>query len=135
MPRQTGTEDVARRPAVPDAASEKGEPNVQKILCHEGVQDSIDVPDMKVVPDVQDVPDVPNMQDSIDVPGTTAYNIFNTNSPEEGQTKKIAMPATTSGERGAGGITKCAPTCVTGNFATFAKATASSSQRQRCPFI
>jgi hypothetical protein len=71
VPRQTGTEDVARRPAVPDTASEKGEPKVQKILCHEGVQDSIDVPDVKVVPNVQDVPDVqdvPNVQDSIDVP-------------------------------------------------------------------
>jgi hypothetical protein len=45
-PRQTGTEDIARRPAVPDAASEKGEPDVQKILCHKGVQNSIDVPDV-----------------------------------------------------------------------------------------
>jgi hypothetical protein len=100
MPRQTGAEDVARRPAVPDAASEKGEPKVQKILC----QDSINVPDVKVVPDVQDMPnvqdsiDVPNVkvvpdvqnvpyvQDSIDMPETAAHNISNTNSPGDGQT-------------------------------------------------
>jgi hypothetical protein len=116
-------------------------PDVQDVP---NVQDSIDVPGMKVVSNVQNVPgvqDVPNVQDSIDVPGTTAHNIFNTKSPEDGliadksKTKKIAMPATTSGERGAGGITKCAPTCVTGNFATCTKATTSSSQRQRYPFI
>jgi hypothetical protein len=55
---------------------------------------------------------------------------INTNSPEDGQTdrmadksetKKMAMPAITSKERGAGGIAKCAPTYVPGNFATFAK--------------
>ena len=99
VPRQTGTEDVARRPAVPDAASVKGEPNMQdRTYTH-----------------------------SIDVPGAAANNNFNTTSPKDGQTncmadksetKKIAMPAITSEERGAGGITKCAPTCVPGNFAT-----------------
>jgi hypothetical protein len=46
---QTGIKDVARRPAVPTAASEKGEPNVQEILCQEDVKDRtythiIDVP-------------------------------------------------------------------------------------------
>jgi hypothetical protein len=75
MQRQTGFGDVAKKPAAPNAASEKGEPNTQKTLCHEGVQDCIDVPDVKVVPNVQDVAnvqDVPNVQDSIDVPDVKA---------------------------------------------------------------
>ena len=52
---------------------------MKKILCHEGVQDSIDVPDAKGVPDVKDVPGAaalkkgePNVREilcSIDVPG------------------------------------------------------------------
>ena len=65
LPSQMRTEDVARRPAVPDAASVKGEPDVQEILCHEGVQDSIDVPG-------------------------AAANKSNTNSPEDGQTNRMA---------------------------------------------
>jgi hypothetical protein len=82
VPSQTGSEDIARRPAVPNAASVKGEPNVK---------------------------DVPDAQDSIDVPGTTANYNFNTKSPEDGQTnrmadksetKKIAMPAIREGGRG-----------------------------------
>jgi hypothetical protein len=94
---------------VPDAASDKGEPNMQEILCQEGVKDR-------------------TYTHSIDVPGAVANDNVNTNSPEDGQTNcmadktktnKIAMTATTSEERG--GITKCAPTCVPGNFAKLAK--------------
>ena len=46
MPRQTVTEDVTMRPAVPNAASEKVEPDAQKIPCRESVHDSIQVPDV-----------------------------------------------------------------------------------------
>ena len=91
VPNQTGTEDGARRPAVPYAASVKGEPNVQEIPCQEDVKDR-------------------TYMHSIDVPGAVANNNFNTNSPEDGQTncmagktetRRIAMTAITLGERGA----------------------------------
>ena len=83
VPSQTGTKDVARRPAVPTAASEKGEPNVQEIPCQEDVKDR-------------------TYTHSIDVPGAVANNNFNTNSPEgKTETRRIAMTAITSGERGA----------------------------------
>jgi hypothetical protein len=96
---------------VPDAASEKGEPNLQESLCQ------------------VDVKNITNTH-IINVPGAVANNKFNTNSPEDGQTnykasttetKRIAMTASTSEERGTGGITKCAPTSVLGNFATLDK--------------
>jgi hypothetical protein len=77
---------LPRKPTVPNAASEKGEPNTQKTLCHEGVQTSIDVPDVKDVPNVQDSVDVPNVKAVPDVTRTTTHNIFNTKSPENGQT-------------------------------------------------
>jgi hypothetical protein len=102
---QTGTVDAAKGPAVPDAASEKGVP---------------------------------------DVAGTTTSNNFNANSPKDGQTsymtsmkepEKIAMTAFTSGEGRAGGITKCAPTCVCGNFATLAQLRLlPASDRAACSF-
>jgi hypothetical protein len=67
----TGTKDVARRPAKPTAASEKGEPNVQETPCKEDVKDR-------------------TYTHSIDVPGADANNNFNTNSPEDGQTNCMA---------------------------------------------
>jgi hypothetical protein len=85
MLSRMGTVDVDRRPAVPNATSEKGEPDVQKTSLH------------------GEVPDVPR---------TTTNNSFNTNSPKDGQTsymtsmkepEKIAMTAFTSGEGRAGG--------------------------------
>jgi hypothetical protein len=93
MLSQTGTVDVARRPAVPDAASKKGEPNVQEILCQEDMKDK-------------------TYMHIIDVPGAIANKNFNTYSPEDGQTyymasmtetERIAMTAFTSDERKAGG--------------------------------
>jgi hypothetical protein len=90
-------------PAAPNAASEKGEPDVQNSInvpdlkVVPNMQTSIDVPDVKVVPNVQDVP---NMQESIEVPDvkavpgvqdvpavlrTAAHHIFNTKSPKDGQ--------------------------------------------------
>jgi hypothetical protein len=90
VPSQTGTKDAAGRPAVPDTASVKGEPNVQENLCQEDMQDR-------------------TYTHSIDVPGAVSNDNFNTNSPKDGQTNcradktKIAMTATTSEERGARG--------------------------------
>ena len=56
VPRDTGTEDVAKRAAVPKAASEKGEHYVKNKIDVHNVKDSIDVPNLKDVPDVPDVP-------------------------------------------------------------------------------
>jgi hypothetical protein len=93
VPSQTGAKDVAKRPAMPTAALEKGEPNVQEIPCQEDVKDR-------------------TYTYSIDVPGAVADNKSNNNSPEDGQTnrmagktetKRLAMTAITSEERGAGG--------------------------------
>ena len=39
VPRQTGTVAIARRPSVPNTASEKEEPNVQETLCQEDMRD------------------------------------------------------------------------------------------------
>jgi hypothetical protein len=81
---QTEKVDAARRPAMPDAASEKGKLDVQETLCHEGM------------------PNVPN----------ATNNNFNANCPEDGQAylsaslkepKRIAMAAFTSREGRAGG--------------------------------
>ena len=91
------------KPAAPNAASEKGEPNTQKTLCHEGVQDDAIVPGVQDVPNVQysivvpvnkpylettaaprnitiDSPLNKNSIDVQDVPRTNAHNIFNTKS-------------------------------------------------------
>jgi hypothetical protein len=87
VPSQMGTK------AVPTAASEKGEPNMQEIPCQEDVKDR-------------------TYTNSIDMPGAVDNNNFNTNSPGDGQTncmagktktKRIAMTASTLEERGAGG--------------------------------
>ena len=95
-------------PAATYADPEKGEPNTQKRLCHNDVQDvpnmwtSMNVPDVKIVQDaiVQDaiMPNVPDM------PRTTAHSISNTkshqtNSWQTNPRQKIALSATTS-ERG-----------------------------------
>jgi hypothetical protein len=48
--RQTGFGDVAKKPVATNAASDKGEPNTQKTLCHNGMQDVQDAPDMQDVP-------------------------------------------------------------------------------------
>jgi hypothetical protein len=124
VPRQTGTEDVARKPAGPDAVSEKGEldvpnvdvPDVQDVpnvdvpdvqdVPNVDVPDVQDVPDMNVVPNVQNVPDVqdvPNVQDSIDVPGTAAHNIFNTNSWQTSPRPRRSPCLPPSRERGGPG--------------------------------
>jgi hypothetical protein len=94
VPSQTGTKDIARRPAVPDVAPEKGEPNMQEIPCQVNVKDK-------------------TYTHIIDVPGAVANDNFDTNSPEDVQTtdmasmmemmKRIAMTAFTSEERRAGG--------------------------------
>ena len=78
---------------MPDADSEKGEPNMQKIPYQEDVKDR-------------------TYTHIIDVPGAVANSNFNTNSPEDGQTDymasmtettRIAMTVFTSEERRAGG--------------------------------
>jgi hypothetical protein len=78
---------------MPTTTSGKGEPNVQEILCQDVLKDR-------------------TYTHSINTPGAVANNNFDTNSPEDGQTncmagkmetKRIAMTAITSEERGAGG--------------------------------
>ena len=93
VPSQTGAKDVAKRPAVPTAASEKGEPNVHEIPYQVDVKDK-------------------TYTYNIDVPGAVANNDSNNHGPEDGQTncmadntetERIAMTAITTEERGAGG--------------------------------
>jgi hypothetical protein len=117
---RTGTVDAARGTAEPDAASEEGKHDVQETLYHEGV---------------------PNVAD---VPGTATNKIFNGNCPEDGQAyhmasmkepERTAMAAFTSREGRAGGITKCAPMCVRGNFAMLGQLRLlPASDRAACSF-